>query len=153
MKRIVTSMLLTAALIAPGASALAQDESKPKVIGLLFYADWCASCKVLEPKLDAVKKGFADRPVLFTRVDMTDDYTKSQSKLLAGALELGSIYADNAPKTGYMLLINASDKKVLGKLDKTQSEEQIKANIAAALSPASLPAGSGTKPAPGSGTK
>lgn len=153
MKRIIASMLLTATLLVTVVTAAAQYQDKPQVIGLLFYADWCASCKVLEPKLDAVKKGFTDKPVLFTRVDMTDDYTKSQSKLLAGALGLGSLYAENAPKTGYMILINASNKKVLGKLDKAQSEEQIKANIAAALSSASPPGGSGAKPAPGSGAK
>lgn len=154
MKQTVTALLLTAALLVPAVAARAQQAAdKPEVIGLLFYADWCGSCKVLEPKLDAAKKGFADKPILFTRVDMTDDTTKAQSKLLAGALGLGSIYAENAPKTGFMLLVNANDKKVLGKLDKTQSEAELKANIAAALSSASLPAGSGAKPLPGSGTK
>lgn len=151
MKRIIAAILLSATLVAALATVPTQD--KPQVIGLLFYADWCASCKVLEPKLDAVKKGFADKPILFTRVDMTDDYTKSQSKLLAGALGLGSIYAENAPKTGNLLLIDARTKKVLGKLDKTQSKAQLKTNIAATLSPTAPPAGSDTKPAAGSATK
>jgi len=35
-------------------SAKATTE-KPKVVGVLFYADWCASCNVLDPKLDEGK--------------------------------------------------------------------------------------------------
>lgn len=153
MKRILTSLLLTATLLTPSLTALAQEKEKPDVIGLLFYADWCASCKVLEPKLNAVKKSFADKPILFTRVDLTDDYSKSQSKLLAGALGLSEIYTENAPKTGFMLLISTKDKKVLGKLVKTQSEDEIKTGIAAALSPGSAGEGSGSKPPAGSGLK
>ncbi|MBI4326423.1 MAG: hypothetical protein HY674_14335 [Chloroflexi bacterium] len=153
MKRIVAAMLLTAALLAPGASALAQDKDKPEVISLLFYADRCGSCKALEPTLDAMKKGFADKPLLFTRVDKTDDHTKSQSKLFAGALGVSEICNENAPKTSFMLLVHAQDKNVLGKLVKTQSADEIKTSISTALAPGAPASGSGAKPLPGSGTK
>ncbi len=113
-------------------SAFAQS-AKPKVVGVLFYADWCNSCKALEPKLNTVKKDFAGQPVLFTRVDFTDDFTKEQSDLLASYLGLGATYAEQGQKTGYMLLINAESKQVLGKLTKTQSEAELKAEIEKAL--------------------
>ncbi len=41
-----------------GLPVRAEQPDSPKVIGLLFYADWCGSCKVLEPNLNAVKKDF-----------------------------------------------------------------------------------------------
>ncbi|MEX0777763.1 MAG: thioredoxin domain-containing protein [Phycisphaeraceae bacterium] len=108
----------------------------PKVVGLLFYADWCASCKALEPKLKEVKKQVMDQPIYFTRVDMTDDCTKKQSGMFAEWVGLGEIYREHAPKTGFMLLIDAKEKKVLDKLTKTQSEAELKAAIEQAIAKA-----------------
>ena len=110
-----------------------ETTEKPKVVGVLFYADWCASCKVLDPKLDKVKKQFTDQPIYFTRVDMTDDCTKKQSGMLAEWVGLGEIYREHASKTGFMLLIDPQTKKVLSKLTKTQSEAELKAAMEDAL--------------------
>ncbi|MGH7945082.1 MAG: thioredoxin family protein [Opitutaceae bacterium] len=122
MKRNTLRTLLIAVACLGLAAVASADTSKPKVVGLLFYADWCGSCKVLEPKLDAVKKDFAGQPILFTRVDMTDDLTKEQSALLASQLGFSGIYAENAPKTGFMLLIDSANGRVVSKLTKTQNE-------------------------------
>ena len=65
--------------------------------------------------------------------DQTDDFTKHQSALHSKLLGVADIYAEQGGKTGYMLLIDAKDKKVLGKLMKTQSEEELKAAIESAL--------------------
>ncbi len=113
-------------------SAKATTE-KPKVVGVLFYAGWCASCKALDPKLDEAKKQFMDQPIYFTRVDMTDDCTKKQSGMLAEWVGLGEIYREHAPKTGFMLLIDPQTKTVLSKLTKAQSEAELKAAMEDAL--------------------
>lgn len=107
--------------------------AKPKVVGLLFYADWCASCEELEPKLNAIKRDFAGQPVLFTRVDFTDDFTKEQSDLLAASLDLGAVYQAQGRTTGFMLLIDPVTRQPVGKLVKTQSEAELKAAVEAAL--------------------
>ncbi len=133
MKHALVRHLAIAALALGLAASAFAGAAKPKVVGVLFYADWCNSCKTLEPKLNAIKKDFAGQPVLFTRVDFTDDFTKEQSDLLASYLDLGSAYAGQGRKTGYMLLINAESKQVLGKLLKTQSEAELKAEIDKAL--------------------
>ncbi len=106
---------------------------KPKVVGVLFYADWCGSCKVLDPKLDEVKKQFMDQPIYFTRVNLTDECTKKQSAMLAEWVGLGEIYREHATKTGFMLLIDPQTKKVLSKLTKAQSEAELKAAMEDAL--------------------
>jgi thiol-disulfide isomerase/thioredoxin len=133
MNRLIVSVTTLIALAVGATTAAAQETQNPKVIGLLFYADWCGSCKVLEPKLDAVKTEFAGKPVLFTRVDLTDDFTKQQSALFAQWVGLKDLYAEQAGKTGFMLLIDAKEKKVLGRLTRDQSEEQLKADIQKAL--------------------
>jgi len=128
------SIIAILSLILSALPLTAQEKAdEPKVIGLLMYSDTCGSCKVLDPKLDAVKKDFAGQPILFTRADQTDDFTKHQSALHTRLLGVADIYAEQAGKNGYMLLIDVKDKKVLGKLMKTQSEEELKAAIAAAL--------------------
>ena len=105
---------------------------KPQVIGMLFYADGCASCKVLEPKLKEVVREFQGQGILFTRFDLTDEFTKDQSALYAAWVDLDEVYRDN-PKTGFMLLINPKTKNVLGTLAKNQSPEELRKNIQTAL--------------------
>jgi len=57
-KRVFISTVLVLG-ISPALVALkAQEEAKnqkvesPKVLAVLFYADWCNSCKALEPNLN-----------------------------------------------------------------------------------------------------
>ncbi len=129
MNRLILRTLLVAAACLGLAVVASADTTKPKVVGLLFYADWCGSCKVLEPKLNEVKKEFSGQPILFTRVDLTNDFTKEQSALLASQLGLNAAYAENAPKTGFMLLIDPATGRVLSKLTKTQNEDELRAEI------------------------
>lgn len=122
-------LVLGVTIVQPGSSNQTEPLQIPKVIGLLFYADWCGSCKILEPKINALKKEFAGEPILFTRVDLSDDFTKEQSKLFANWVGLGDIFHANNAKTGFMLLIQRQDMKVLSKLVKTNTEDEIRAEI------------------------
>lgn len=114
------------------ADSAAQASAKPKVVGMLFYADWCNSCKVLEPKLQGVKQDFKGTGVLFSRFDLTDDFTKEQSALFASLLGWSNIYEDNQA-TGFMLLVDPKSKRVLGRLTKAQSPDELRAGIRQAL--------------------
>ena len=138
-KRVFISTVLVLG-ISPALVALkAQEEAKnqkvesPKVLAVLFYADWCNSCKALEPNLNKVKHDFQGQSILFTRFDLTDDFTKDQSARYAALLGLENYYQENAGKTGYMLLIDTQSKKVLGKITKQNSLEEIKAAFSNAL--------------------
>lgn len=133
------SVLLTVlALVLPGI-ILAQEANvtgqivHPRLIGLLMYADWCKSCKVLEPKLDEVKRDFEEKGVLFTRFDMTDDFTRTQSRLFASWVGLEKIFEENEGRTGYMLLIDPGTKQVVSKLVKTQTSDELGQTIQSAL--------------------
>jgi thiol-disulfide isomerase/thioredoxin len=105
----------------------------PKVLGALFYADWCGSCKALEPKLNQVKRDFQGQPILFTRFDLTDDFTNDQSARYAALLGLENYYRENDGKTGFMLLFDAQSKKLIGKITKLNTPEEIKAMLTQAL--------------------
>ena len=104
----------------------------PELVGFLFYADWCGSCKILDPKLQDIQPEFQGQKILFTRFDLTDDFTKEQSLLFASLLGVHDIYLANQ-KTGFMLLVNVETGEVLGKLVKTQTKDELRAAITAAL--------------------
>ncbi|MBI2150126.1 MAG: hypothetical protein HYU27_05925 [Acidobacteria bacterium] len=125
---IILIALIALIVVAP-AGLMAQDPKvePPKVVGVLMYADWCSSCKVLEPKLNPVKRGFEDKPILFTRFDLTDDFTIDQSARFAAVLGLEKLFKENAGKTGYMALIEWPSRRSLGVITKDETPEKIKA--------------------------
>jgi len=127
------SLLLLSAYAPAQQTDKAVEEGAPRIIGLLMYADWCQSCKVLEPKLSKVKKDFEGKGIFFTRLDMTDEFTMYQSSLYASWVGFEEIFRENEGRTGYMLLIDPNSKKVLSKVVKTQTPDEIRAAIQAVL--------------------
>ena len=141
MKRTLTLVIFALSLVSVSVTARAQKEQAPKqkveppkVLAVLFYADWCSSCKELEPKLTKVKPDFEGKAILFTRFDLTDEFTNDQAARYAALLGLENYYTENAGKTGYMLLIDSHSKKVLGRINKQDSPEAMKAALTKALS-------------------
>jgi len=136
MKRLLTGLLTVFLLALTSNIATAQQQDttdKPKILGVLMYADWCGKCKQLDPKLSEVKPQFEDQSILFTQFDMTNDFTTSQSQKLAGLLGLGDLFQQHKGSTGYMVLLDAQTKEVLKTLKHDQSEEQLKKDIASVL--------------------
>ncbi len=141
MNRKLTTIVFLFSVLSISVIALAQQHQAPKqkveppkVLAVLFYADWCSSCKELEPKLNKVKRDFEGKPILFTRFDLTDEFTNDQAARYAALLGLESYYTENAGKTGYILLIDSQSKKVLGRINKQDSPAEIKAALTKALS-------------------
>lgn len=134
---LAAALAVIPAAITPAQAAQASAPAeKARVVGVLFYADWCASCKVLDPKIQAVKRDFAEDSVLFTRFDLTDEFTRRQSLLLAEQLGLGEIARKHGNTTGFMLLVSNADGRVLGRLVRTNSEADIRQSIQGALASA-----------------
>lgn len=132
--KLLRSAFTAAASLAFTAGLLhAAEPAEPEVLGVMFYADTCGSCKVLDPKIEAVKSSFLTKPVLFVKLDHSNDGTKNQSALLAGSLGLGEVYKAQEKASGFMLIVNADSKKVLGKLTRDMSEAEIKAELDKAL--------------------
>ncbi len=131
----IASIILTAILVLAPAGLIAQDKKveQPKIVGILMYADWCSSCKVLEPKLNPVKREFQNQRILFTRFDLTDEFTKDQSAHYAALLGLEKLYNENAGKTGYMALIEWPSRRNVGMITMDKSPEEIRTILANAV--------------------
>ncbi|MGJ3243552.1 MAG: thioredoxin domain-containing protein [Opitutales bacterium] len=103
----------------------------PERIAAYFYADWCNSCKELDPKVEAARAELApDTRTLFVTFDLTDERTRAQAAMLAGALGLGSVYETHASKTGFMVVLDADDNSVLHKVTKTDEVATIRNRFA-----------------------
>jgi len=133
MKNLLKSTLAIITLIGTVSLAAAADPVEPKVVGLMFFADTCASCKVLDPKIQAVKGEFVEEPILFATFDHSNDGTKAQAAMLAAALGVGDIYAAQEKASGFLVLVDAKTKQPVGKLTRDMSEDDIKAEINKAL--------------------
>jgi len=129
------NLLLTATALfgLTTAGAAAADAAEAEVVGLMFYADSCGSCKVLDPKIEAAKPAFKDQPVLFVKFDHSDEATKNQAALLASSLKVDEVYAAQEKASGFMLLLDADTNEVRGKLTREMSESEIEEAIDSAL--------------------
>jgi len=107
-----------------------------KTKAVLVYADWCGSCKILDPKLKSVRSAHQFDGVDFVVLDYTN---KDVDAFYAAAAKAGVEQAirtelDGTIKTGILLLVDADDNKVIGKVTKALSENEITTEINSALS-------------------
>lgn len=110
----------------------------PKVIAVEFFADWCAACKELKPKWAEVKNTLQGRQVLIFTFDMTNDFTKDQAGYMASFAGLDEVYRRGGGKTGFIALVDAKNKKVIGVINKTKTAEEIKTMLNDAISKAGI---------------
>jgi thiol-disulfide isomerase/thioredoxin len=113
-----------------------QVQVATKTKAVLIYADWCGSCKVLDPKIQKVQ-AMGDMPGLeFVTLDYTDknaDDFYAQAKM-AGVEEAVRAYLDGTIKTGQLLLVDMDDQKVLSKVTKTFDTSQMVSALQDAIS-------------------
>ena len=144
--RLLLAATATALLAACGQAAVPASERAPvtapsedvRVLAVLSYADWCGSCKALDPKIKAVQAANAFDGVEFATIDYT---SRSADAFFADAETLGvgetmrATFGDTI-KTGRLYLIDLDSGDVISTVDKSMDEAAITAAItdAAALS-------------------
>lgn len=128
---------------------------KPALIVVKVHADWCSTCKKMGPILeDLTQRLGGGTKTLFVKVDLTNDATKRQSRLLMNALNLSKVYREHTKKTGVLLLVDPKDAKVVKTLTSEMTAVQMEQAIrAASLSPTEANKGTYKHPDEGSATK
>jgi thiol-disulfide isomerase/thioredoxin len=121
----VISLMFSIALLAPPSASRA-DSSKPKPMAVLFYADWCTSCKLLEPKYEPARAGLEDQ-IQFVKLDVTNEATQQKARATAQALGIGPLYTSNHA-TGWVALVDGEHVQV-GELKYDESVDDMHAAL------------------------
>ena len=127
-----------AAVPASERAAVTAPVEDTKVLAVLSYADWCGSCKALDPKVKAVQAANTFDGVEFATIDYT---SRDTDAFFADAETLGVTAAMRATfpdkvKTGRLYLVNMDSGEVVGTVDKSMDEAAIAAAITEAASQA-----------------
>jgi len=129
-------LLATSAMAAPVPPADHEDD--PAIYAVVFAAEWCGKCKILEPKLMPVMQSMMDdENVQFVMLDFTDRETTATSAEIAASLDLAEIYDANKGKTGFVLLVDADSGEVLDQILSSDDTAGIRTKISGAVSSAS----------------
>lgn len=114
---------------APGVSV------KPMIYAVMMHADWCGTCKALDPKItQAREKGKLDsKNLLFVQLDLTNETTTHQAAMMAAALGITELFDSNAGKTGFMLLIDAETGEKIARITNKLDVESITKHINEAI--------------------
>lgn len=111
------------------------DSHSPAAYAVLFYADWCGACKVLDPKVEEAKAkyDFEGKDVKFVKMDLTSRETIQESLAMADDLGIGEDIRPYGSKTGYMVVLSGDERKELARIGSTMSVDEIGSAVTKAL--------------------
>lgn len=107
-------------------------DREPEVIAATFASAWCASCKILQPRLAEVMPDFADQPVKFVELDFTFGQGGGVEEK-ARAEGLADIYPRFKGATGFTLLVDRDTGEIIDSLTVDYDKNAMRAAIAQAL--------------------
>ena len=103
-----------------------------QVVAVTFASAWCGPCKILQPRLTAIRPEFADAPVRF----LTLDFTMGESDRymdVASAEGFGEAYQRFRRATGFTVLVDRNTGEVLDVLTADYSKAAMKSAVHRAL--------------------
>ncbi len=98
-----------------------------KIALVKFSSDNCGACKKLDPKITELK-GKLNEGVVFVKFDLTNDESTAKTKAMASDQGLNSLLESNSG-TGYIVVYDLKNKKVLAKLDNSLSADEMEESI------------------------
>lgn len=126
--------LLALAILARGRPPVVEQPARGEaaVVAATFASAFCGSCAILKPKLARILPDYASAAIDFVEFDFTTGASDALREK-AAAKGVLSVYDASKGATGFTMLVDAASGEVLGMLTAGLSEEELRAEIDAAL--------------------
>lgn len=112
---------------------MAKNLTRPKVIAVQIFAEWCDPCLKMEEAVSHLADRFDGEPILGIVLDVTNLSTKYHASLLAGALDLDMLYREKQGTLGEIYLIDGESKALIETLTEADDFETMSAKVRKAL--------------------
>lgn len=132
------ALIALAALIFTALPAAAQDAEPASadrpVVAMMFLSDFCAACRVLEPRIEAIEPAFEGRPIEFVRFDQTMSLlTRGRLNRLAEEHGVAAAWEARRGGTGFVVLVDPANGAELDMLTIRLEPEEMYHRIERAL--------------------
>lgn len=125
-KLIKASMIGIIGLMSTG---IAHANSDKDLYVVMFRADWCGPCKIVEPKLDTALRTLGDPSIEYVTIDITDPARSEISAHRAFDREIVPQYNSWMGVTGFAAIIDADTKQTLGCVNMVYDEASMAMHI------------------------
>ena len=96
------------------------------IAGVYFYADWCGTCKLLDPRVEKARaEEEAAKDIDFITFDMPDSTSIARTRKMAQAENLDSVLQKYGAATGFLVLYDRGNGETLHVLTSKDSSEKI----------------------------
>ena len=107
-------VLLGASTLPLASVASAQVAPQPELYVVMFRADWCPPCKVVEPALDRALGQLADPQIEYVEIDITHPALGELGAHAAFDRQIVPQYNRWLGLTGFAAIVDATTKQTLG---------------------------------------
>ena len=107
-------------------------EEAPAIKAVIFYADSCGSCKILDPRMKAALNAINPAEIDVVKLDFSNKDTIEETKVLAKTAGVDNILQQYGAKTGFIVLVNEQGE-VVEKLTKKDEAADIAGKIAVSI--------------------
>ena len=101
-------------------------QAEERYAAVNFYADWCGSCKILDPKVEEARTGSDLEDIAFYTFDMSDSESIARTKKLAAAESIDPLLQIYGAATGFLVLYDREKNEVVKTITSAYGTDDIK---------------------------
>lgn len=120
LKSAISLLVASAALwfTTPVSNATPQTHTQfsvaPEIYVVMFRADWCGPCKIIEPKISQALQSLSDPKIEYVTIDISNPMVSEVSAHTAFDRNIVAQYNQWLGVTGFAVIVDGDTKKTLG---------------------------------------